>query len=284
MNAAVSDEVLPRASLRLTSIADAALRISARFWFLVAVAGQWTFVAYILGFYGVAAVQGNLTAWNGVLPHGYVPGETLGNFALAGHLLFAAIITVGGPLQLVPLIRARFPRFHRWNGRTYIFTAVTMAVTGLYLSSSGRTTAGDASQGLGIGINAILILIFAALALRHAIARNFVTHRRWALRLFLVVSGVWFFRVGLMFWFTLHQGRPVGLTLDPFAGPFLTFLAFAQYLLPLAILELYFRTQDHAGAAGRFAMAAGLVVLTLAMGVGIFTATVGMWLPRISGS
>lgn len=65
------------------------------------------------------------------------------------------------------------------------------------------------------------------------------------------------------------------------SAPFLTFLSFARYLLPLAVLELYLRTQDRAGAPSRIAMAAGLFVLTVAMGVGIFAATMGMWLAYI---
>ena len=64
-------------------------------------------------------------------------------------------------------------------------------------------------------------------------------------------------------------------------GPFLTFLGFAQYLLPLAVLEIYLRTHDRAGAQGRLAMATGLLLLTIAMGIGIFAAFMGMWLPRI---
>jgi hypothetical protein len=66
-----------------------------------------------------------------------------------------------------------------------------------------------------------------------------------------------------------------------FQGPFLDFLSFTQYLLPLAVLELYLRAQDRAGASGKSAMVTGLLVLTAAMGVGVFGATVGMWLSRI---
>lgn len=47
------------------------------------------------------------------------------------------------------------------------------------------------------------------------------------------------------------------------------------------MLELYLRAQTHAGASGRIAMAASLFVLTVAMGIGIFGATMGMWLPII---
>jgi hypothetical protein len=66
-----------------------------------------------------------------------------------------------------------------------------------------------------------------------------------------------------------------------FQGPFLNFLSFAQDFLPLAVLELYLRTQDRAGALGKFAMAAALLVLTIAMGVGVIGATLRLWLLHI---
>jgi hypothetical protein len=45
------------------------------------------------------------------------------------------------------------------------------------------------------------------------------------------------------------------------------------------VLELYLRVQGRAGTQGRLAMAATLFTLTVAMGIGIFGATIGMWLP-----
>ena len=273
-----SDVSQQRSSLR--HFADTVLKSAAGFWFLVAVVGQWVFAFYILSFYGGSAVQGNLAAWNKVLPHGYIPGDTMGNAVIAAHLLLAAIITIGGPLQLVPQIRARAPSFHRWNGRIYLLTACIGAITGLYLIWIRGGTAGDVVQHVGISLNAILIVVCGAMALRYALARKLAVHRRWALRLFLLVSGVWFFRVGLFLWLIVNQG-PAGFDPKTFQGPFLSFLSFAHYLVPLAVLEIYLRTQDRAGTVGRFAMAAGLLVLTIAMGVGVFGATMGLWLPRI---
>jgi len=263
-----------------TSLADAALANAARFWFLVAAAGQWVFAFYIAFFYGGSAARGNPEVWNQVLPHGYVAGNTLGNSVLGAHLLFAAAITLAGTLQLVPSIRAHFPRFHRWNGRLYVVVAFIMGISGLYLVMSGRKVVGDAPQHIAVGINAILIMLCAAMTLRHALARDFSTHRRWALRLFLVVNGVWFFRVELMFWLFVNQG-PVGFDPKTFTGPFLTFLSFSQMLLPLAALEIYLRAKEHGDSIAKFATAGGLAVLTLAMGLGEFAAFMGMWLPRL---
>ena len=256
-----------------------ALRIAASTWFVVTVVGQLIFVIYIAGFYGVTTARGDLAAWGKVMPHGYVTGDTIGNSLVGVHLLFAALITLSGAVQLLPVVRRRAPKLHRWNGRFYLTSAVLMSVGGLAMVWT-RGSVGGPSQHLAISLNALLILAFAAMALRHALARRFVEHRRWALRLFLAVSGVWFFRIGLTFWILVNQG-PVGFDPESFTGPALTTISFAQYLLPLAILQLYFYTQDHAGTRGRIAMASGLLVCTLFTAVGIFAASMMLWLPHL---
>ncbi len=257
-----------------------ALEATARLWFVVAVVGQWLFAAYVAAFYGGSAARGDLLAWNKHLPHGYTPGDRAGNLVLITHLVLAVVVSVGGPLQLVPRLRARVPSFHRWSGRLYVLAAFALGLGGLYLAWSGRRVVGDVTQQLGVSLNALLILICAALAWRHAVARQFDRHRRWALRLFLVVSGVWFFRVGLMFWL-IGWGGPVGFDARAFQGPFLTALSFGQTLVPLALLELYLRARDGGVAAARYAMAGVLLACAAATAVGVFGAVMGMWLPRL---
>jgi tetratricopeptide (TPR) repeat protein len=203
----------------------------------------------------------------------------MGNLAVAIHLSSAVIILLSGAIQLVPLIRRRAPSFHRWNGRIYFVTAFTISIAGLYMMWF-RGTVGDLPQHLGQSLDAVLIMLCAAMALRYALARDFKTHRRWALRLFMVVSASLFIRAGILLSFLLNHG-PFGFNAATFSGPFLTFMSFAQYLLPLAVLEIYLRTQDRAGAAGRFAMAASLFVLTVALGAGIVAVTMASFLPNI---
>jgi hypothetical protein len=256
-----------------------ALNASATLWFVATLAGQLIFGAYVVALYGGAAMHGNLNGWNAVMPHGYVAGDPAGNTAIAVHLLLAAIIMLGGGLQLVPQVRARAPLFHRWNGRVYLTGAVVASVSGLYMLWV-RGTVGDTTQHLGTTLNALLVLLCAYQALRHALARRFDAHRAWALRLFLCVGGVWFFRIGLMFWIALNGG-PAGFDPATFTGPFLSFLAFAQYLLPLAVLELYLLSRKQGGAAARAGMAALLALATGVTGVGTAVATLGMWLPRM---
>ena len=66
-----------------------------------------------------------------------------------------------------------------------------------------------------------------------------------------------------------------------FSGPFLTFLSFSTYLLPLFVFELYLLVKEKSSTFGKLAMTTGLLILTAAMAVGIFIAAMGMWLPRI---
>jgi len=264
---------------RWVRIAAPALRASAAVWFAAAALGQLLFALYVAVFYGRAVAQGQPETWNQVLQRGYVPGDRVGNVVLAAHLLFAVVVTAGGVLQLLPRLRTRWPRFHRWNGRIYVASGAVAGVGGLFLLWT-RPQGGDLTQHLGISLDGVLILLFAALAWWHARRRRFDAHRRWALRLFLAMNAVWFFRIGLMLWLVLNQG-PVGFDPQTFTGPFLSFLAFAQYLLPLAVLELYFRAQSSRDPRLQLAMAAVLLLATLATIVGSGAAAAVMWLPKL---
>ena len=257
-----------------------ALKAVAAFWFIITALGQSLFVLYILGFHGRAIALGQPELMNKVLPKGYVPGDTAGNLALVVHVLFAAFIIGGGLLQLVPQFRIRAPRMHRWNGRLYVTLAVISTLAGTLMLAT-RGTVGGPVMHAGMLVDAVLILLFSWLTVREAQAKRLDSHRRWALRLFMTVSAVWFFRIGLMAWLLLNGG-PAGFDPGTFRGPFLDVLAFAQYLLPLAVLELYLRARSSANARLQGVTAALLAGATLLMCVGIFGATMGMWLPRLS--
>jgi tetratricopeptide (TPR) repeat protein len=261
----------------LASTADTALKVATRFWFGVTVIGQLVFAFALASFYGLTAMRGDYHAWK--ITHGYVPGVTRGNFAVAMHLVSAVAVMLAGAIQLVPQVRTRFPVFHRWNGRIYLLAAVAVSVAGVYMTWF-RGTVGDNPQHIAGTLNAILIWLCAAMALRYALARDFKTHRRWALRLFLVVSASWFLRIGLFLTLAIFKG-PVGFDPTTFTGPFLTFMTFSQYLFPLAVLEIYLHAQDRPGALRRMATAGMLFVLTLAMAAGILVLIMGVWLPEV---
>lgn len=257
------------------------LNLAVTIWFIVTTIGQWAFGIYIIAFYGASTASGELERWNEVLPHGYVKGDWKGNLIVGAHVLLAAILVVGGPLQLLASLRRSAPRIHRWLGRVYVSTAVIVA-TGGFIMVWTRGAVGDTVQHVSISIQTVYIIIFAWLAWRCARAGQFEKHRKWAMRLFMVVSGVWFFRVGLMCWLVINGG-PAGFDPQTFSGPFLTALAVLVYALPvsLLLLELYFYARKAIKPVEITAIALLIFMVAVLMAIGVFGAIAGMWLPRI---
>ena len=255
------------------------LATSGQTWFTAAFIGQWIFVYYVVAYYiPILRHQGFAGLADTHLPHGYVSGDFWGNFAIAAHLVIAIVVVGGGTLQLIPWIRNNYPAFHRYLGRTYVTFAVLTSVAGLYLVWT-RGVLGGPLAHVGISLDALLIIAFSFIAVRYALQRNYRLHRRWALRLFMVVSAVWFFRISLMAWFALTGG--IGIDVETFTGPFITFLYFAQMFIPLAFLELYLRATDGSNRRIKY-VAAWLIFAAAALtAFGTVVATMGMWLPRM---
>lgn len=239
------------------------------FFFLVLLLGQWAFFYYIAAFYGTSAVTGEFEVWNRLAVFGRTPyeeGDQIGNLAYLSHALAAGIIAFGGALQLVPQIRQYAPTFHRWNGRVFLFTVVGLSLSGFYLVWV-RQTSPTFLDGLSTSFNGVLILTFAFLTARYAIARNIPIHRRWAMRLFLVSNAQWFLRVGLFGYFAINGllGREI-----PAGDPFFKLWTFGCYLVPLAVLELYMRSKEGTNPLAHLFVGLFLAALTLVMGLGIF--------------
>ncbi len=146
-----------------------------------------------------------------------------------------------------------------------------------------RGSVGDFIQHIANSILAILIMLCAVMTLRYAMARDFQTHRRWALRLYMVVSASLFIRVGVFLWLLINRG-PSGFDPSTFSGPFLTFIGFAQFLVPLAVLELYLRAKERPGAFRRMVTAGILFLLSLLIAAGVFAVSMGAWLPEVKAA
>lgn len=260
--------------------ADRALRAAAVIWFVVLAAGQTAFGLYILGFYGPTALSGDFERWrrNENLVHGYVAGDPSGNLAFAFHAILAAALVFGGLLQLTPALRQRAPWFHRWTGRVYIASAFAVAAAGLFLNAHRGAGGFDP---VAITLNAILIFLFGGVALGFAMARQIGSHRRWAMRLFLAVGGVWFLRVGMAAFFMVAM--TIAPSLKAKGAEVFAAWSYGSYLVPLVLLQLYFVVKDRGSDGAKFAMAALLGLLTLVMAAGSVGAAAGMWLPLAFG-
>lgn len=257
--------------------AKTALNISVKSWFVVALCGQWAFALYILTIY-------TLTALNNLAVTDFSPSPNLKH--ATGHILIlffvhvlpAVYLSMFGMLQLVPKIRSRYPRLHRVNGRLFFILGLTGAITGLYLQwSKGAQT--NVSASLGTSLNGVLIIIAVLLAWRFALQKRFDLHKRAAVHAFLLVNGVWTFRLYLMGWYMVNQG-PNGNT-PRIDGPMDIFLSFACYLLPMLFAELVFFAQKQKRVARVWTSAAVMACGTIITLIGVVAAAAMMWSPRV---
>jgi Predicted membrane protein (DUF2306) len=251
-----------------------AMTKAASAWYATVLVGQFIFVAYIIYSYGVPLFAGDLSGWNKHLSQAWVAGRLVGNIAVGAHLALAIIIHIGGPLQLVPWVRRRFPAFHRWTGRAFVVAVLIAVVSGGYMLAVREI--GAWPLRLGFMIQAAFILWFAVFTVRFAMRRDIEAHMRWATRLFLAASAVWFFRVLIMIWFVLTGG--IGIDQSNGTGWFIDTMSFLQFS-PLVIYEIYVRIKATGAPKARIAMAVFLWFAALATAVGVALAALGMWFP-----
>ena len=250
-------------------------------WFVLAMIGQWLFALYIAVRYGGPVASGNYSAVNqGNNIAGYKAGETFYNWVYFAHILPAMVLSISGVLQFVPQIRQKFPAAHRWNGRLFLTLGLSGAITGLYLTWIAGNRLSDIGA-IGITLNGLLIPVAIVLAWRTALARDFKAHKRWAVHSFLLINGVWSFRLYLFGWFVVNQG-PVGNSakLD---GPMDLFFSFACYLLPMLVAELVFWAQRQTSSRKQWCVVAVVGLGFLITLIGIVAVSLTMWLPTIRG-
>lgn len=258
--------------------AKSVLALSAKSLITVALIGQWAFAFYILVIY-------TFTLVNGLNPIDFSPApnvKTSDSFdrgMFFAHVIPAIYLSMFGIMQLVPAIRNRYRAFHRFNGRVFLALGFSGALTGLYLQWSKGAEV-NVSASLGITINGLLILVAAFYAWFYAVKKRFDLHMRWAVHSFILINGVWSFRLYLMGWYIVNQGSN-GNT-QHLDGPMDIFLAFACYLLPMLLTEVYFWAKKQRSSSkvwlGAVAMTGG-VIITL---IGAVSAVMAMWTPRIT--
>jgi len=265
---------LTRQPARLS--APRVLSAGASAWFLTAAIGQLAFVAFIALFFGGAMFDGDLSGLNRK-PHvtGYVAGDVAGNVQFLGHALLGGLITFAGMLQLVPALRRRWPALHRWNGRLFLGISILVTVSGLLLVWVRGSRLGIGSD-LSITANAVLILAFAVLAWRSAMRRDLATHRRHAVRAWLLVNGVWFLRVGIML--AALTLAPLGVKID-YEGAVFVGVSVASWALPLAMAQLYFHAERSGSPGLQFFVGGLLLVCALLTLAGSAAAMAFMWWP-----
>jgi len=115
---------------------------------------------------------------------------------LLAHVVFGMIALVIGPLQFIPAIRKKYVKTHHTIGKTYLISVLIAASASLYLSIDKVIVTEKAlSFGTGLMGLAIAWLLTSGMAYWSIRHRNFVQHREWMVRSFVVTTGFASFRL-----------------------------------------------------------------------------------------
>jgi len=123
------------------------------------------------------------------------------------HILPGMLFMILGPLQFIPGLRARHPKFHRWSGRIFLAASAVIGITGLVMASG--QTIGGLDEKAAIFFFGTLFLFSLGKALWHAMHREFARHREWMIRGFAIGLAVAAIRpiMGVFFASALLRGH-----------------------------------------------------------------------------
>lgn len=265
-------------SIRPPDWTAAALRWSAIALVGVVWLSAFIFGVYIVAFYGGAIPAQTLEDWNASLPKLYEAHTPLASAGIGAHFFAGAILLLFGPVQLIGEIRAKAPAVHRWIGRAYALAAFAAGAGGLtFIAVKG--TVGGVWMTVAFSMYGVLMILAAVQTVRHAMARRIDIHRAWAIRLFALAIGSWFYRMGYGFWF-LFAGE-TGHTAD-FRGFFDYFMNFAFFVPPLIVAEMFIRARrSRATTAGRVGATAALAGSAAFIGLATYFFTAYSWGPAV---
>lgn len=204
-----------------------------KYWFVI-----------LTGFLGIPFIGITLTyAFIGIQSDGhninrvFETGRFFSNSSISLHMIFGAILTALAPLQLMIGWSKRRTKAHRIIGYFFGIAAVLTSVGGfLYVGLHGTT--GGLPMNIAFSVYGLFLLIATYQTIQLARKKDIIRHHEWAIRLFILAMGSWFYRVCYGFYFTLDPSGS-GHTND-FTGFFDLIMNFGFFLPPLLLLEVYF--------------------------------------------
>lgn len=181
------------------------------------------------------------------------PGSTTMNRMIwyVGHALIASPILLIAPFQFMPGLRQSRPAIHRWLGRTFLVGCMVAGLLGVYLGSTIQYP----GSRIPLSLLGSLWFLFAAIAWQAARRRDYVNHRRFAIRAFALG--------GAFVWVRLINGAQSDLLgFMPIEDTQETTKEWLTLFLPILVTELWLswgpvaaklftRRRQAAGAANR---------------------------------
>ena len=111
---------------------------------------------------------------------------------LLAHIIGGLIAIVIGPFQFWSRIRSKHPAIHRFSGRIYLLSILVGSIGGLGLAF---TIPEGLAYATGLGMLAVAWLTTSAMAFIAVRKRNFVQHKQWMIRSYVVTFAFVSFRL-----------------------------------------------------------------------------------------
>ncbi len=264
------NERILKAHVSSTLDARSGLGAAAAVWFFVALVGQLYFSYFLTAGLGSESLGGRLysnllqlTVWH--------------KLAFTAHVLLTLVIIVNALLQNSTRFYSHTRKLHQVSVRLYVSVAFVASVAALVLHVLDGSRGAGAPLFWGNSLNSFCILVFAMLTWMTASSDDLQGHNRWMLRTFFALSGIWFLRIfigGLLF---IAGGEQAELS----SGSPAVLIAFAYTLIPLVLLEVYFKIQVQGSDTARWCLAASIMFLSLFTAIGIHMANTIVWMPNL---
>lgn len=145
---------------------------------------------------------------------------------LLPHVLGGLVAIVIGPFQFWSRIRNTYPKVHRISGRIYLISVVIGAVGGMVMAA---TTTRNFAYASGLFALALVWLVTAAMAYTAVRRRNFIQHKQWMIRSYVVTFAFVTFRLTNNLMASLAIGEPRDR---------IALISWACWAVPLLITEL----------------------------------------------
>ena len=164
----------------------------------------------------------------------------LANAGIGLHMIAGAVLTIGAPLQALPILRRRWPWLHRRAGYVLVALAVATGLGGL-LHIALHGTIGGWWMSLWFSVYGVAMVWAAVGTVHYARSRDFDRHSAWAVRLIVLAVASWIYRMHYAIWYGATGGIASN---DAFTGLFDRVQVVAFFVPYLLIAEIALRWRD----------------------------------------
>ena len=157
------------------------------------------------------------------------------------HIVSGMLFSLLGPLQFAPVIRQRWPRWHRMMGTLLLVSGLGVAGSAIWMNEVFPEF-GGLLKYTGVLFGSVLLVFAEFQAIRFIVARNIASHRAWMMRALAMVFGPATQRFIVIPYFVL-----VGMPSELFIG----FLVWSGWIINLAFVEWFLWRERRKGGSKR---------------------------------